>query len=148
MVNREHHPKKFFTREEKDRILRAIRQAEKETSGEIRVYLEHKAKGDPLSRARKVFEKLGMTKTKSRNGVLIYFSLKDHQFAIVGDQGIHNRVGDLFWKEIVSKTEARFLQNDFAGGLEAAIRGIGENLQRYFPRKPGDINELPDGISG
>ena len=146
MVNRKLHPKKFFTKEEKDRIVEAIREAEKKTSGEICVYLERKARGDVMDCAKKVFEKLGMTKTEKRNGVLIYFSLTTRNFAILGDRGIHDKVGDGFWREIISRMEKHFSQNDFVGGLEAGIREIGKRLTDHFPREKGDVNELPDEI--
>ena len=147
MVKRRLHPKQFFTKEEKDRIIRLIRDAESKTSGEIRVYLEHKSKDELMSRAKKVFEKIGMTKTKHRNGVLIYFSLHERSFAILGDKGIHEKVRDNFWKDIVSKMQVSFSRDDFAGGLEAGIQEIGKNLKAYFPRETEDINELPDEIS-
>ena len=146
MVKRKLTPNKFFTEEDKDRIVQAIRRAEGRTSGEIRVYLEGRLRGGMMDRARKVFEKLGMTKTRLRNGVLIYFSLKGRAFAILGDQGIHGKVGDNFWKEIVSAMQEPFSRDDFAGGLEAGIQKIGERLARYFPRRARDVNELPDEI--
>ena len=146
MVNRKLHPKKFFTKEEKERIVEAIRAAEKKTSAEIRVYLENRPKEDSMTRARKVFEKLGMARTRHRNGVLIYFSLKEQAFAILGDQGIHEKAGSGFWQAAVEKMQERFLQNDFAGGLEDGIQSLGEKLTRYFPREADDTNELPDGL--
>lgn len=146
MVNRKLHPKKFFTKEEKSRIVEAIREAEKKTSGEIRVYLEHRTGGDVMGRAKKVFEKLGMAKTEKRNGVLIYFSLTPRNFAILGDREIHDKVGDGFWREIVSRMEKHFSQDDFSGGLEAAVHEIGGRLAEHFPREKGDVNELPDEI--
>ena len=142
------HPEKFFTAEEKNRIVQAIRAAESETSAEIRVYWERKAKGEIMGHARKVFEKLGMTQTRHRNGVLIYFSLAGRAFAILGDQGIHNKVGGRFWQDIVATMEKHFSQGDFAGGLERGIREMGETLKRYFPRRAGDVNELPDAMAG
>lgn len=148
MVMRKMHPEEFFTKEEKDQIVNAIREAERQTSGEIRVYLERKGKGDVMDRAQKVFEKLGMTKTRDRNGVLIYFSLTGHFFAILGDQGIHEKVGEDFWKGIVSAMQDSFLGNDFGGGLVAGILRIGEKLKSNFPRRAGDINELPDEVQG
>ena len=146
MVTRKLSPKKFFTQEEKDRIVRAIQKAEHQTSGEIRVYLEHKAKGNVIERAKKVFEKLKMTQTKHRNGILIYFSLRDRHFAILGDRGIHEQVGDHFWEDIASKMKSLFSKDDFSGGLEVGIGEIGEKLKKYFPRESRDINELSDKI--
>lgn len=147
MVNRTPSPKVFFTTEEKKRIVQAIREAEQETSGEIRVYLERKARIETLKRAERVFEKIGMAQTQERTGVLIYFSLTDHSFAVLGDRGIHDRVGDSFWRDVVSAIEPLFSRQDFAGGLEAGIRRIGEKLRAYFPRRGDDSNELPDEIS-
>ena len=144
MVTRKPHPKKFFTEQEKDRIVQAIRQAEHQTSGEIRVYLERRAGKDLMGRAKKIFEKLGMTKTRHRNGVLIYFSLLERRFVILGDRGIHDKVGEDFWKEIVIRVQSYFTQDDFAGGLEAGIHEIGKRLKNYFLREIQDINELPD----
>lgn len=146
MVDRKLQPSRFFTEEEKDQIVRTIREAENKTSGEIRIYLERKSKGDVIERAKKVFEKLGMTKTEKRNGILIYFSLRDRNFVILGDRGIHEKVGDDFWKAVVSRMQISFSKDDFVGGLEAGIREIGERLKKYFPRELGDINELPDEI--
>lgn len=148
MVKRPLSPKKFLTQDERDRIVQAIREAEKKTSGEIRVYLERRSGKDLMKRSRQVFEKLGMTKTRQRNGVLIYFSLGRHRFAILGDQGIHDKVGEGFWKEVVSQMQIYFARGEFARGLEAAIRNIGERLKTYFPREAGDVNELPDQIQG
>ncbi len=127
-------------------MVRAIREAERETSGEIRVYLERKAGGNVLERAKKVFGNLRMTKTRLRNGILIYFSLVDHSFAVLGDRGIHDRVGDLFWQEIVSTLQSFFTRGEFVEGLEAGIRKVGEVLKKHFPHETGDINELPDTI--
>lgn len=144
MVNRESSPVRFFTKEEKNKIVSAIREAEKKTSGEICVYLERKEKGDTLNRAKEIFRKLGMTKTARRNGVLVYFSLVDHHFAIVGDRGIHDKVGEDFWRDAVSVMERSFGRKDFVGGLGSGIQRIGEKLKIYFPREANDINELPD----
>lgn len=146
MVVRKSNPRKFFTREERDRIARAIRKAESKSSAEICVYLERRHRGETLNRAQKVFEKLGMTKTRLRNGVLIYFSLKDHSFAILGDQGIHEKVGGDFWKDGAAEMQASFSRDDFAGGIELAIQKIGGKLVQYFPREARDINELPDTL--
>ena len=146
MVNRKLHPKDFFAKKEKERIVEAIRAAEKQTSAEIRVYLENGSKEDSMSRARKVFEKLGMTRTKHRNGVLIYFSPKDRVFVILGDRGIHDKVGQSFWQEMMTKTESLFSKNDFTGGLETLIAQVGARLKEFFPHEARDINELPDEV--
>ena len=146
MVDRKLHPHHFFSKEEKERIVAAIREAESATSGEIRVYLERKAKGHVMEHAKKVFEKIGMTKTKRRNGVLIYLSLKDRSFAILGDRGIHEQVGDNFWKETAAAMQEFFSREDFAGGLESIIKKIGLKLKSIFPKQQDDTNELPDSL--
>ncbi len=138
--------KNFFTHAEKNRLTHAIHEAEKKTSGEICVHLDSKGKGDAMHRAKKVFEKLGLTNTKHRNGVLIYLSLSDNAFAIVGDQGVHAHVGGPFWKELASKMAHAFSQNNFAGGIVEAIDWLGAHLKKHFPRETEDENELPDRI--
>lgn len=99
-----------------------------------------------MTRAKKVFENLGMTRTEKRNSVLVYFSLASHEFAILGDRGINEKVGEGFWKDVTGKVEDAFLQGDFVGGLEKGIHLMGEKLSVYFPRARRDINELPDEI--
>ena len=146
MVKSAEHHKKFFTRDERKQITNAIREAELKTSGEICVHLERARGGDVMERAKKAFHKLGMTRTKHRNGVLIYLSLQDHTFAILGDCGIHERVGDSFWNQAASQINEAFLRKDFVGGLVRGIYEIGESLSKHFPREAIDINELPDAI--
>lgn len=146
MVTRKHSPQAFFSTEDKKRIVEAIREAERNTSGEIRVYLERKAGSDVIERAKKVFEKIGMARTARRNGVLIYFSLSDHQFALLGDQGIDEKVGPDFWSEAASEMEEAFSRGRFVEGLQAAVRRVGEKLQTYFIYEAGDTNELPDKV--
>ena len=89
----------FFTKEEQDQILAAIKEAEKETSGEIRIHIETTCPGDVLDRAAWIFKKLGMDKTAERNGVLFYLAVKDRKFAIIGDAGINAKVPEGFWDE-------------------------------------------------
>lgn len=127
--------------------MEAIRNAEAQTSGEIRVHLERRSRGEIMNHARKIFERLGMTKTKRQNGILIYLSLADHAFAIFGDQGIHEQVGDQFWNEVARKIQDAFSKHEFAEGLVAGIAEIGERLKAYFPYETGDRNELSDKIS-
>ncbi|MBI4394823.1 MAG: TPM domain-containing protein [Candidatus Omnitrophica bacterium] len=146
MVERKLYPKLFFTSEERSRVVEAIRSAEAKTSGEIRVHLERCSRGEVVGHARKMFERLGMTNTKNRNGILIYFSIADHTFAVLGDQGIHERVGDQFWKDVAFEIQNAFSRGEFLEGLIAGIHQIGESLKIYFPRESGDINELPDEV--
>ncbi len=140
-------PSNFFTSEQKERIREAIRSAEKDTSGEIRVHIDKKCKDDALDRAAYIFEKLAMHKTNLRNGVLFYLAVDDHKFAILGDAGINNVVQDNFWDNIKEVMAEKFREGDFTGGLETSILMAGEQLKKHFPYKIDDINELPDDIS-
>jgi uncharacterized membrane protein len=140
--------KEIFTESEKSRLVDAIRIAERLTSGEIRLFVEsHCTYVDPMDRAREAFLSLGMEKTKQRNGVLVYIAVKDHQFAILGDQGIHDKVGDNFWQAEASVLRHHLSRNNMVEGIETCIREIGESLQQHFPYEAGDEeNELPDDI--
>jgi uncharacterized membrane protein len=141
------HPSKFFSTEEKDRILEAVRGAELDTSGEIRVHVERRCKDDVLDRAAYLFGRLGMHKTEKRNGVLFYLAVDDHKFAILGDAGINEVTPEDFWDVITEKMLAEFRENRFCDGLETGIRMAGEQLKQHFPWQKDDINELPDDIS-
>lgn len=141
------HPKKFFSQEEQERIVEEIRQAEDKTSGEIRVHLDHHLDGDALEKAKKVFHQLGMTKTKYRNGVLIYLNPQYRKFAIIGDVGIHKVVPPNYWEEVKEEMQKFFRAGKFCDGLCWGIRQVGEQLKIYFPIERDDQNELPDIIS-
>ena len=140
-------PSTFFTHEQKERISLAIRDAELNTSGEIRVHLERKCKGEVLDRAAYLFEKLNIHKTALRNGVLFYLVVDDQKFAILGDAGINAVTPEDFWEEIRNKVMEEFREGRFAAGLEIGIRLAGEKLKEHFPYREGDVNELPDEIS-
>ena len=137
----------FFTAMQQEDIRQAIMNAELDTSGEIRVHIENTCKGDAMDRALAVFKKLGMEKTESRNGVLIYLAIKNRKFAIIGDEGIHATVTENFWESIKNKMLNRFRDNHFTEGLIEAITETGKQLKTYFPHKSDDVNELPDDIS-
>ncbi len=139
--------KNFFSKEQKEEILQAIQEAEKDTSGEIRLHIESSCKGEPLERAVKVFKKLKMHKTKLRNGVLIYLALKDRKFSIFGDEGINKAVPDNFWEEVKDEMRAHFVKEEFATGVSKGIRMAGQRLKEFFPYQQDDVNELPDDIS-
>lgn len=139
--------KNFFSEEEQEAIINAIKSAELNTSGEIRLHLEDRTSKDPMLRAEEVFLQTGMQKTEKRNGVLIYLSVKDRKLAILGDKGINDLVGDDFWKEEKDLMLQHFKQEKYVDGLTKAIAVIGENLKKYFPYQKGDENELPDDIS-
>jgi uncharacterized membrane protein len=137
----------LFTPEERKRIIQAIEEAELNTSGEIRVHVEVSYSGSLLDRAATVFARLGMHKTKLRNGVLFYLAVKKRQFAVIGDSGIHKVVPSTFWDEIRSLMEGHFKNSEFGEGLSKGILMTGEQLKKHFPYKDGDINELPNEIS-
>jgi uncharacterized membrane protein len=139
--------RKYFSEEDRQIIIDAIRAAEFNTSGEIRVHLEKNCKGDVLDRAAYIFEKLEMHKTELRNGVLFYLAAEDRKFAILGDAGINHKVEDNFWEEIKIVMSGYFKDGEFAKGLSLGIEKAGEKLKEYFPYKKEDINELPDEIS-
>lgn len=139
--------KKFFSEEEQEAIVSAITRAEKNTSGEIRIHLEAKSNLDPVSRARQIFTKLKLHKTKARNGILFYLATDDHKFAVIGDSGIDAVVSQGFWENIKNKVLEKFKQGNFAEGLIQGIIEAGNSLQEYFPYKADDENEHKDEIS-
>ena len=140
--------KDFFTAEENQLIVDAIQAAEKQTSGEVRVFVERHCRFvDPLDRAAEIFFGLKMDQTAERNGVLVYVATKDRQLAVLGDSGIHQKVGDEFWKKEVSKMLAEFDKEKYAEGITKIVRDIGEALRTHFPYQgEKDKNELPDDI--
>jgi uncharacterized membrane protein len=140
-------PATLFTSEQKARIKEAIRDAEINTSGEIRVHIDIKCKADVLDRAAYIFEQLNMHKTKLRNGVLFYLATEDHKFAILGDAGINSVVSDHFWDDIKDLMTEHFREGRFTEGLESGIKMAGEQLKDHFPYQSDDANELDDEIS-
>jgi uncharacterized membrane protein len=139
---------KLFSTADRDIIISAIKNAEKETSGEIQVHIESHCKEDVLDRAAEVFEKLKMHKTKHRNAVLFYLAVEDHKFAILGDAGINSVVPDHFWENIKEEMLVHFKAGAFTEGLRKGIEMSGQQLQQHFPYdQKGDINELPNEIS-
>jgi uncharacterized membrane protein len=139
---------KFFTEAEHQQILQAIQQAEKETSGEIRVFVESKCSYmDALDRAEEIFHRLNMHNTTERNAVLIYVAVKHHQVAIFGDEGIYKKVGHDYWNRQVKQMVHHFRKNNFVEGIRLTVLDIGQDLQKHFPHhKYIDKNELPDDI--
>jgi uncharacterized membrane protein len=128
------------------RVVAAIGAAEQRTSGEIRVLVSAEPAEDPIAAARKQFERLGMTRTAARNGVLIFVAPPSHTFAVIGDTGIHEKCGDAFWGELAAAMTEHFKRGDFTDGLVLGIHRAGELLAQHFPRRPDDRNELPDQI--
>ncbi len=137
----------FFTKKEQQAITEAIGKAEHKTSGEIRVHLENDCYGDVLDRAAYLFGKLGMQKTRVRNGVLFYLAVRDHKFAIIGDSGINKLVPPGFWDQIKEEMQEHFKKSDYAGGIIKGIMMAGEQLKTFFPYHRDDVNELPDDLS-
>lgn len=127
-------------------IMEAIREAEKNTSGEIRLFIEDVCKENVLDRAAFIFKEINMHKTKQHNGVLFYIALQSHQFAILGDKGINKVVEKDFWHSIKLEMQNYFTEGDFVTGLSKGIRMSGEALKKHFPYHQNDKNELSDEI--
>ena len=140
-------PGSFFTPSDKDRINHAIKDAELQTSGEIRVHIEDRCKKEVLDRAAEIFAFLKMQKTQLRNGVLFYLATRDQVFAILGDKGIHAVVPGNFWDNIKDVMHSCFKEHKFTEGLCEGIKMAGGQLQAHFPSETHDINELEDTIS-
>lgn len=137
----------FLTASEEARIIEAIRLAERETSGEIRVHLEATCKGDAYVRAQELFHLLKMDNTKEENGILLYLAIESRKFAVIGDRGIHLKVHDAFWQQVKGAMEVRFRESEYTTGLVEGIAMVGKQLATYFPWDVNDVNELPDEIT-
>jgi uncharacterized membrane protein len=140
--------KDFFSPAEKNQIVAAIREAEQQTSGELRVYIESRCRFvDPLDRAAEIFWLLKMEHTEARNAVLVYIAIRDRQLAILGDKGIHEKVGEVFWNQEVNKIISQFRRVGYADAIVKMILDIGAALKFHFPfDRKTDVNELPDDI--
>jgi len=139
--------KTFFSKEEEERMVQAIRFAEKQTSGEIRLFVESKCSFlNPIDRAKELFAELNMAATQDRNAVLLYFAMKDRQMAIWGDEGIHQKLGQDFWNNKVSTILEDFKNENFTEGICKMIADVGDALKSNFPYTSEDKNELDDNI--
>jgi uncharacterized membrane protein len=139
--------KEFISKLDHDRIVQAIRETEAKTSGEIRVYVQRgKLDGDVLPAAQKRFHRLEMHKTAERNGVLIFVAPRAHKFAVIGDEGIHQKCGDPLWQSVVDKMRTHFRSERFSDAIVDAISEIGSVLASHFPCKTRDVNELPNTV--
>ncbi|MCF8275853.1 MAG: TPM domain-containing protein [Flavobacteriales bacterium] len=136
----------YFTEARLAELDKAIKAAEKATSGEVRLYVEDKCKEDVMDRAAFLFGELKMHKTELRNGVLFYLAMTDRKFAILGDGGINAKVAADFWDQIKAEMLSRFKEEKFAEGLQKGISMAGEALSTHFPYQKGDVNELSDEI--
>ncbi len=131
------------------RIVAAIREAESRTRAEIRVHVSRRKVADAKAAGASAFEKLGMTATAERNGVLVFLAPRSHSFAVLGDSGIHERCGQEFWTTVTKAMAVHFREGRFTDGVVAGVGALGSELARHFPRHPGDgdRNELPDTVS-
>lgn len=139
--------RKFLTEEEQKQVVDAIKEAEKQTSGEIRVHIQAKCSDNPAENAAKIFKKLQMTETKERNGILFFVAYKSKKFAILGDTAINETVPDDFWQETVTEMEPLFKESKFTEALVAGILRTGAALQKFFPYQKDDVNELDNEIN-
>jgi uncharacterized membrane protein len=143
--------KKLFTKEDLAALTAEIGEAEKTTSGEIRISIRQKRRWSEKKKtieemARLEFQHLGMTKTKDRTGVLIFLLIADKAFFILADEGIHAKVTEGTWTKIVEEMSSHFAQKKFRYGLIHGVRSVGKVLSQYFPRKSNDTNELPNEV--
>ena len=146
--------RRFFTDDDLAAIAQSVVEAEATTSGEIRVHVEpHVPRrrfarpGDPLERAKELFTTLGMERTRERNGVLIYLAVKHRKLAIVGDEGIHARVSDEYWRRVRDLMVGMLRSGRLRDGIVAGVREVGRVLAQHFPHRPDDVDELPDNVS-
>jgi uncharacterized membrane protein len=140
--------KAFFSQLDHDRMVAAIAEAEKQTSGEIRVYVSHRKVNEVRRAAIHHFQKLGMQRTKHRNAVLIFVAPESQNFFVVGDEAVHAKCGETFWEQVAAGMQEQFRQARFTDGIIHGIHTAGKLLAQHFPRNGADRNELPDSIVG
>jgi uncharacterized membrane protein len=136
----------FLKQLEHDRIVSAIADTGKKTSGEIRVLISHRKVDDPVAAAGKEFQRLGLQNTPHRNAVLIFVAPRSHRFAVIGDLAVHEKCGSAFWTELTAAMTGHFKQGDFTEGLLHGIARAGELLAAHFPRDPGDKNSQSNTV--
>ena len=139
--------REFLAQLDETRIVAEIAKAEQGTSGEIRVFVSQREVEDAVLRAQRRFEKLGMTRTRLRNGVLLYFAPRSRKFAVVGDLGIHEKCGPTFWEEVSTEVRAHLRTERFTDAVIQGVRKVGGVLARHFPPQAGDRDELPNEIA-
>ena len=140
-------PEDFLTADQQKTVVDAVRVAEKGTSGEIRIHIDGDCPSSALERAEEVFGKLGMHRTKLRNGVLIYLACNTKVFSIIGDKGINDVVPEHFWEDVIDMMSIEFRAGRFTAGLSRGGLMDGEKLPAFFPYQKDDVNEQPDEIS-
>jgi uncharacterized membrane protein len=138
--------REFLNQLRHDDIVAAIQSAEQKTSGEIRVFISRKNVDDAVAAAQKQFDRLGMAKTKHRNGVLIFVAPRARKFAVIGDSAVHQKCGDSFWQTLAEEMTGHFKKSEFTAGIIHGIQKAGELLAAHFPPQAGDGNELPDQV--
>ncbi len=141
------HARDLLTPDEEAGLVKAIQDAERRTSGEIKVHLEDHCPRAAIRRAEELFRTLGLAETRARSGVLIYLAVRDKKFAIVGDEGIDTEVPPGFWDDIRDGMGERFRDGRFYDGIRFGVERTGEALGKYLPWHPDDVNELSDEIS-
>ncbi len=139
--------KEFLTEEQEQQVIEAIKKAEKQTSGEIRIHIEEHCKREPLDRAARIFHELGMDQTEQQNGVLIYIASEDHKAAVYAGKGIHKQVEEGFWSGVLDILINHFKKDAFEEGIEAAVNRVAAKLTELFPYQRCDVNELSNEIS-
>ena len=137
----------FLSESDLEALRRAIIDAEAGTSAEIRVHLDHRCPGDPVARAVAVFERLGMHRTALRHAVLVYVAITDRKLAVIGDEGIHDRVGQEYWDRLVAAITAHFRDERPRDGFVHAVGELGAALAQHFPRRSDDVNVLGDEVT-
>jgi uncharacterized membrane protein len=138
--------RKFLSQLAHERIHDAIQAAERKTSGEIRVMVSHRRAPQPIAAAQQAFLRLGMQQTSHRNAVLIFLAPRSRTFAVIGDEAVHARCGDAFWRELADAMAGHFKRGAFTDGIVHGISRAGELLAAHFPREADDRNELPDDV--
>jgi uncharacterized membrane protein len=138
---------RLLSEDDLEAIRATIATAESRSSAEVRVHLERTCPGDPVERAARVFETLGMAGTEARNGVLVYLAVESRRLAVVGDRGVDERVPPGFWRELVGAAAGHLGAGRPREGLVVLLASLGETLARLFPRRPDDRDELPDDVS-
>jgi uncharacterized membrane protein len=138
--------KEFLKQVRHDDIFAAVRDAETKTSGEIRVFISHKKMEDAVAAAQAAFMRMGMAKTRHRNGVLIFVAPKARKFAVIGDEAVHEKCGDVFWQALAAEMSGYFQKSDFTEGILHGVGKAGELLAAHFPRQAGEKDELPNQV--
>ncbi|TCP25090.1 TLP18.3/Psb32/MOLO-1 phosphatase superfamily protein [Tenacibaculum skagerrakense] len=137
----------FLSLDEEQEIVQAIVQAERNTSGEIRVHIERTTELSHYDRALEVFQELEMHNTEQKNAVLIYIAVDDHKFVIYGDKGINDIVPKNFWESTKNVMQSLFIEGKFKQGIVEGVLKAGHELKEHFPRSSKDIDELPNEVS-